>query len=93
MLPIVETLASATSHQERAEWLLSVPQIYLYREQVDIARILRDADFTPGERLLQEEIACLLTARDGGDLPYEAGLARGTARLRVKLIAREAVRG
>lgn len=63
MLPVVELLLDCKTDAERARWLLTVPLIVLYRDQVAIRQALRAASFEDGVRLMDAEIAGLTAVR------------------------------
>ncbi|HZG29934.1 MAG TPA: hypothetical protein VE079_15880 [Ensifer sp.] len=76
MLPVVEQLLDCESDAERARWLLTVPLIVLYRDQVAIRKALRAASFEDGVRLLDAEIAGLTAVRRrNGLIPATTDLA------------------
>lgn len=55
LLPIIEELANAGSHQERARWLLRCPPGYLGKYEMTIRNRLRLAGFLAGVEYLETE--------------------------------------
>lgn len=92
MLPIVEILASATCHAERAAWLLSAPTSSLYSACTDISRILRAAQFHAGDALLSIEVSAAVATRQNGQLPLELQQALAASRLKMVKVAGLGVR-
>ncbi len=90
MLPVVEQLLDCETDSERARWLLTVPLIVLYRDQVAIRQALRAARFEDGERLLDAEIAELTAVRNHfGIVPYVTSTATALVRARASHCARQ----
>lgn len=77
MLPVVEQLLDCETDAERARWLLTVPLIVLYRDQVAIRQALRAARFTYGEVVLDAEVAALSAVRS--DFGFADGPIRDSA--------------
>lgn len=53
LLPIVEELADATDHTERADWLFRCPIGVIQREHMSIRRLLLRAGLTAGVAYLE----------------------------------------
>lgn len=66
LLPIIEELASAHDHAERAEWLLTAPLSVLVTYQFTIRNRLQNGFFAEGVAYLDAElVAARATRRDG----------------------------
>ena len=63
MLPIVEILAGAQTHQERAEWLFSCPYAVMHRDHMAIRRILQRAGLEAGISYLEAVVALACAKR------------------------------
>lgn len=90
LLPIIEGLAEAATDQERARWLLAVPQSVLWRDQTTIRAVLRAANFREGVHALDAEMAALSAVRDPrtGALPDLIQFTQHYARIGLTMIAR-----
>lgn len=90
VLPIIEGLAEAATDQERARWLLAVPQSVLWRDQTTIRAVLRAANFREGVQALDAEMAALSAVRDPrtGALPDLIQFTQHYARIGLTMIAR-----
>jgi hypothetical protein len=90
LLPIIEGLAEAVTNQERAQWLLAVPQSVLWRDQTTIRAVLRAANFREGVEALDAEMAALSAVRDPrtGMIPDLVQFAQFYARIGLTIIAR-----
>lgn len=90
MLPIIEQLANAPNHAERARWLLRVPEHVLSRDQVVIHALLAAADFQDGLKALAAEVAASSAVRDErGGIPQAIRFTREYARIGLAILARD----
>jgi hypothetical protein len=94
MLPIVEILADATTHVERAEWLFACPFGVMHREHMTIRRILQGAGLIAGVSYL-EAVLSLTNARrlQDGSLPQTIVLPVHIAAQELRAAARAGVEG
>jgi len=71
LLPIVELLADASSHEERAAWLFACPLGVIHREHMAIRRLLQKTGLIAGVAYL-ESVLSMTNARrlPDGQFPY-----------------------
>lgn len=71
LLPLVELLADASTHEERAEWLLACPLGVIHREHMAIRRLLQGAGLIAGVAYL-ESVLSMTNARrlPDGQFPH-----------------------
>lgn len=94
MLPLVDILADATTHTERAEWLFACPYWVINREHMNIRRILQQSGLLAGVAYL-ETVQSLTNSRrlPDGSLPHTIVLSVEIAAQDLRAAARAGVEG
>ena len=94
MLPIVELLADAGTHQERADWLFACPYAVMYREHMTIRRILQGAGLLAGVGYLDAVVSLASAKRlSDGTLPQTIVLQTHIAAQDLRAAARAGAEG
>lgn len=76
MVPIVEQLAEAGTHSERAEWLFACPYAVLHREHMNIRRILQCSGLLAGVAYLEAVLSLTCARRTvDGRIPHTIQLS------------------
>ncbi len=90
LLPVVDFLAEALTHQARAIWLCTVPLGVIQRDHSDIADVLKQAGFDAGLAYLAALVAHIHTVRlEDGSVPLETRLTTDYARKLMWAAARQ----
>ena len=94
MLPIVEIIADAQTHAERAEWLFSCPTKVIDRDHMTIRRILQRAGLIEGVGYLDAVLArgCARRLPDGR-YPQTIEMAVEVAAIDLRAAARAGAEG
>lgn len=90
LLPIVEHLRDAPNHQERAEWLCTVPEGVIQRDHLNIRELLKRDGFEAGDAYLSALVA-KINARRLKDGSYPLTILMAVEHTRLQMM--HAVRG
>ncbi|WP_183721186.1 hypothetical protein [Rhizobium sp. BK060] len=94
MLPLVDILSDLLTHAERAEWLTRVPDGVVFRDHMDIRKVLQAAGFGAGVAYLDARLAAVNSVRlPDGALPQTRIFALNLTQIDLNIAARAGATG
>lgn len=94
MLPLLDILADASTDSERADWLRRAPDGVVFRDHMDIRKLLQAASFDAGVNYLDARLAAVNSVRTpDGAMPQTRILALNLTLIDLNISARAGATG